>query len=508
MGATGSRHRQHQGIIDDRGHGSHDEAIRQHTFVGKRKQVAIIDFHSEVTTYPALFVKPSLEGSHAVEQPAGAAKSVAQPLSEGVERRHGPTASKVQQAQDVGQQQQQEQQQGASAASGAGGGGVDTANHAQIVSSANDPGALQASVSRPSGDVSDLGPVLQHAESEDVVDVPEEESEDLYGTHSAGRRNLVYVMTLAMSDKTRHLGAQQQQQAPASGWAHQTANAVPGRTWRIRRTLGDFLNLHRGLRQVLGWSAPDFPKQHRFRYLGTRRAVRAIDPQSMTRRLRQYLSACLELPAAMDLVPLRQFLEVSRTSFDPVLGWKGKEGMLLAAYDALFVRGVACAMSWRPYWFALRDGYLAAYDDSRCLEPSQALLLDEATDVYSGAAMPVATCGTLSCLGSQADARTITIITAQGRVLLAATSKREADDCEWVAKRFDANWFVVCGCKMSAFSIYCFTASSLAHNNCCIYFGSRDHLHPGAHASLPVRPAPASGVVRPAAPWHAVSLVR
>lgn len=425
MGATLSRHR-HSAVID--------RAQRRDTFAARNARVALLDFHAEITQFPGLYVRPTPEGSHASEVPSGAQKSVAQPLSQGRERQGGPAAGA---AGEAGAEQ---------APLIVAGGGAPTT-----------PGGLAPADRSVSSDEDEAAP-----EDAGIVDTPDEEGEGLFGTGGAGKRNLVYVMTLEIAPASGRgvraggagakphpaphagqvppVGAPGADDGAAAITSETTTRSLIGapRSWRIRRTVGEFLSLHTALRRPLGWALPDFPREHRFRDMAAGRAARAVDPGAMTRRLRGYLSALLETPHALDLVPLREFLELSAASLDPLLGWKGKEGVLLAAYDALFVRGVGCAGAWRPYWFALRDSYLVAYDDSRCLTPSHVVLLDEATDIYSGAVMPVGTCGATSCFGAGisegvggGDVRTLTLITAQGRVLLSARTKRDADD--WVS---------------------------------------------------------------------------
>jgi hypothetical protein len=134
----------------------------------------------------------------------------------------------------------------------------------------------------------------------------------------------------------------------------------------------------------------------------------------------------------MDCNPLREWLEMSATSFNPLLGFKGKEGYLLTSNSAVVVAGMPCVPSWTQYWFVLRDSYLALYDNSREPDPAQVVLFDASTRVYSGAVLPVADCGGGMCMpgGGGGDSKSITIMTAQGRVVLQAPSKKEAED--WV----------------------------------------------------------------------------
>jgi hypothetical protein len=167
-----------------------------------------------------------------------------------------------------------------------------------------------------------------------------------------------------------------------------------------------------------------------------------LQRQIMARKLKAYLSAAVELPRAMDCVALREFLEISHTSFDPRLGARFKEGWL----STTFTTGVHCGdMQCVPtfnskYWVVLRDSYLAAYDSSMDGNAAQVVQLDAGLEVQSGATVTVATCAPLRCgPGASGDPLTIVVRTNQGELLLRAASKREAED--WVValrSRIDA----------------------------------------------------------------------
>lgn len=207
------------------------------------------------------------------------------------------------------------------------------------------------------------------------------------------------------------------------------------RSWTLRKTLGDFRALHEAITPVYLYATPTFPREtivHRLRE-DTR-----VARLSVARHLRAFLQSCLDLPNSNDCVALREFLELSRSSLDPRLGPRFKEGWLLACNSGVVYTGrMACVQRWKPLWFVCRDSYLAAYTDSRDDDPDEVVLFDCGLDCISGAVAPVADCGPLACVPttfapatSAADhhARSLTVTTNQGRLVLMAPSRREAED--------------------------------------------------------------------------------
>jgi hypothetical protein len=206
------------------------------------------------------------------------------------------------------------------------------------------------------------------------------------------------------------------------------------RRWQLRKTAADFMRLQEALSRICGAATPPLPLAPlRLRALHER--VR-VSHQRLATQLRDFLLAVVALKRAWRYTAVREFFELSATSFDPLLGWKGKEGTLMASSDAVMGRGVPCIPSWTPFWFVLRDSYLAVYQDSMSADPVHVLLLDAGTAVYSSIVMPVkacgGACGAVAPLGSsyRRHARTFALLTEQGRLLLSASSRREAEHCE------------------------------------------------------------------------------
>lgn len=201
------------------------------------------------------------------------------------------------------------------------------------------------------------------------------------------------------------------------------------RTTRLRRTTTDFRLLARRIGAVYGGLAPEFPARG---LQPTRLAERgAFRRQVMARKLKAYLSAAVELPHAMDCVPLREFLELSVTSCDPRLGPRFKEGWMATTTGTAIGCGDAarCVPGWGSrYWMVLRDSYLAAYEDSRSHDASQVVLLDDTTEVVAGSGLTVVACNPLHCGGANGDPLTLALRTRQGELLLHTSSRREAED--------------------------------------------------------------------------------
>ncbi|RYY34528.1 hypothetical protein EON62_03220, partial [archaeon] len=204
-----------------------------------------------------------------------------------------------------------------------------------------------------------------------------------------------------------------------------------GVTWHLRKSTVDFIGLYRALRKVYGVATPDFPRDVRF--ARDFRERRTQHRRLVARKLRYFLTACLELPKSMDCIALRDFLELSWSSMDPRLGPRYKEGYLLTSNLAVNAMCSSCIPSWTRYWFVCRDSYIVAYENSRSTTASQVILFDAGLEVHSGAVMPVVGCGTVACMPTNsnngADPKVLNILTDQGRVVLVAPNKKEAEDC-------------------------------------------------------------------------------
>lgn len=232
------------------------------------------------------------------------------------------------------------------------------------------------------------------------------------------------------------------------------------RTWRLRRTINDFARLNDSLYAAYGALTPDFPN---LGHLGLARLREraAYQRQILARKCKSYLSAAVELPRAMDCIPLREFLEISSSSFDPRLGPRFKEGVLSisfqsSAYSRCGPQAARQACMGLPvwnirsesFWSVLRDSYLLLYENSVSSEPQQCILLDSGLRVRSGAAMPMmgGLCNPLassaigakglgftSCgcaPGAAGDPHVVVLDLLQGQLQLQTRSRVEAED--WI----------------------------------------------------------------------------
>lgn len=133
------------------------------------------------------------------------------------------------------------------------------------------------------------------------------------------------------------------------------------RKWRLRKTYSEFLDLHRKLKSLFMHAAPSFPRQPR--WLRHVLEPSCEERDRLARQLRSYLVQALELPRANDCVHLREFLELSAVSFDPRLGWKGKEGhMQVRVVPLMIVNTVAM----EALWLVLLLSLLLALESAPC----------------------------------------------------------------------------------------------------------------------------------------------
>lgn len=213
-----------------------------------------------------------------------------------------------------------------------------------------------------------------------------------------------------------------------------------GRKWKLRRSYGEFVKLHRELKRLYSVAVPTLPKDSRFLY-GSLLEPTPQQCAKMARRLRTYLQAVCDLARAVDCIPLREFLEMSKDSLNPLLGWKGKEGSLKVSTNFMKLINVQVPIigSWSKCWVALRASHLSIYPHSRSDSPMFVLLFDSEFEVktYSTTAAfdMVGECFNSVRRKSitkkrSPDARRILVKTSSGSILFQASSKREAED--WI----------------------------------------------------------------------------
>lgn len=201
-----------------------------------------------------------------------------------------------------------------------------------------------------------------------------------------------------------------------------------GRKWKLRKMYFDFVVLRRHLVDVYGSRTPTLPSMPRSLKRPSTTALK-----SHAAGLGAFLVACLALPRALDCVILREFLELSRTSLDPRLGSRFKEGYLKLASHTVECGGALCVPSmWKRYWFVLRESCVALYENSRSLDPLKVILLDQGTSITEGLEAQVVNCGATACIGAHPsdDQHLLNLTTNEGTSVMVADSIRDA--VEWV----------------------------------------------------------------------------
>ena len=80
--------------------------------------------------------------------------------------------------------------------------------------------------------------------------------------------------------------------------------------------------------------------------------------------------------------PMREFLEIGKTSFHPQLGRKGKEGWLQKSSGGYSTSNAGDFIkTWRRRWFVLHDTYFAYYASDTATEPLGFMQIDKKFEV-------------------------------------------------------------------------------------------------------------------------------
>lgn len=106
--------------------------------------------------------------------------------------------------------------------------------------------------------------------------------------------------------------------------------------------------------------------------------------------------------------PMREFLEIGKTSFHPQLGRKGKEGWLQKSSGGYTTSSAGeFIKTWRRRWFVLHDTYFAYYASDTACEPLGFMQIDQKFEVFwrgrnltvsNKVGIPWATCTLPSCV--------------------------------------------------------------------------------------------------------------
>ncbi len=186
--------------------------------------------------------------------------------------------------------------------------------------------------------------------------------------------------------------------------------------WDIEYRYNDMVRLDRVLYPIFGSQIPDNQRPVRFNKL-----FYTHDQAFLTQRSKmmlKYLQDLLDLKSAtaMTHASMKSFLGISAASFNPNMGRKGKEGWLKKCSGG-YVEGFSRQMGdyfhvWMWRWIVLHDTCISWYKSPEDTVPRGSMQLDKDFRV--------------TVVG-----RVLTIVTATRRLLMSASTRRNAE--EWAA---------------------------------------------------------------------------
>lgn len=153
--------------------------------------------------------------------------------------------------------------------------------------------------------------------------------------------------------------------------------------WMIDKRYSDILTLEKKMKKL-------FPSQmsrlSHYRPVKYTKMFWQHDKVLLTKRANltlRYLQLIFKERELLLCPPMREFLEIGKTSFHPQLGRKGKEGWLKKSSGGYMNSNAGeFIRTWRKRWFVLHDTYFAYYASDTSCEPLGFMQIDQKFEVF------------------------------------------------------------------------------------------------------------------------------